>query len=124
EKTPKKFLGKPKLPGYKKGSKQNIVVFTNQTCRLKEGFIHFPKKLNLKPFKTKVDNFQQVRIIPQATCYVVEVVYNKEEKDLNLNKDNFISLDLGLNNYVSAISNVGKPFIINGKIVKSFNHWY
>lgn len=30
----------------------------------------------------------QVRVIPQATCYVVEVIYEKKEQDLNLNKDN------------------------------------
>lgn len=123
-KNPSKFTGKPKLPKYKDGKKQNIVIFTNQSCRLKNGFIHFPKSTNLKPFKTNIDSFQQVRIVPNATCYIVEVVYEKVEKDLELNKNNFISLDLGLNNYVSAISNVEQSFIINGKIMKSFNHWY
>jgi len=123
-KNPSNFTGKPKLPKYKKGKKQNVVVFTNQTCKLKNGFIHFPKSTNLKPFKTNVDSFQQVRIVPNATCYIVEVVYNKEESDLGLNENNFISLDLGLNNYVSAVSNVEQSFIINGKIMKSFNHWF
>lgn len=124
EKNPSNFTGKPKLPKYKNGKKQNIVVFTNQTCKLKNGFIHFPKSTNLKPFKTNVDSFQQVRIVPNATCYIVEVVYEKEEKDLGMNENNFISLDLGLNNYVSAVSNVEQSFIINGKIMKSFNHWF
>lgn len=67
----------------------------------------------------------QVRVIPQATCYVVEVIYEKKEQDLNLNKDNVLSIDLGLNNLCSCISDVGiKPFIVNGKIIKSFNQWY
>lgn len=36
-----------------------------------------------------------------------------------------ISIDLGLNNLCSCISNVGiKPFIINGKVIKSLNRWY
>lgn len=124
QKNPSKYLGSPKLPKYKNGKKQNIVVFTNQTCRLKNGFIHFPKSTNLKPFKTNVNSFQQVRIVPNATCYIIEVVYNKEEIDLKLNENNFISLDLGLNNYVSAISNVDSSFIINGKIMKSYNQWF
>jgi putative transposase len=55
-KTPSKFLGEPKLPKYKTGKKQNIVAFTNQQIRLKDGFIHFPKKENIQPVKTKVDN--------------------------------------------------------------------
>ena len=57
KKEPSKFLGKPKLPTYKTGKKQNIVIFTNQNARLKDGFIHFPKSVNLAPHPTKVDNF-------------------------------------------------------------------
>lgn len=124
QKNPSKYLGKPKLPKYKNGKKQNVVVFTNQNAKLKNGFINFPKSCNLKPFKTKVDSFQQVRIVPNATCYIVEIVYEKQEENLGLNESNFISLDLGLNNYVSAVSNVEQSFIINGKIMKSFNHWF
>ena len=123
--NPSKFLGAPKMPKFKTGKKQNIVVFTNQTAKLKNGFIHFPKNVNLEPIKTKVDSFQQVRIVPMATCYVVEIVHEKEEKDLGLDKDNFLSIDLGLNNYCATVNNVGlAPFIINGKVIKSFNHWY
>lgn len=56
---------------------------------------------------------------------MVEVIYEKKEQDLNLNKDNVLSIDLGLNNLCSCISDVGiKPFIVNGKIIKSFNQWY
>lgn len=51
--------------------------------------------------------------------------YEKKEQDLNLNKNNVLSIDLGLNNLCTCISNVGvKPFIVNGKIIKSFNQWY
>lgn len=123
-KNPSKFLGKPKLPKYKSGKKQNVVIFTNQTAKLKNGHICFPKSIGLKSFKTKVSSFQQIRIVPNATCYIIEVVYKKDENDLGLNRNNFISMDLGLNNYVSAISNVEKSFIINGKIIKSFNQWF
>lgn len=127
EKNPSKFLSRPKLPKYKKGKKQNMVVFTKNSCRLKEdGCIHFIKNI-IRPIKTKIGDNKlcQVRIIPQATCYVVEVIYEKKEQDLNLDKDNFLSIDLGLNNLCTCISNVGiKPFIVNGKIIKSFNQWY
>lgn len=81
----------------------------------------------IEPIKTNVknDELKQVRIVPQATCYVVEVIYERDENDLCLNKDNFLSIDLGLNNLCSCISNVGvKPFIINGRVMKSLNRWY
>ena len=46
EKNPSKFLSRPKLPKYKKGKKQNMVVFTKNSCRLKEdGCIHFIKNI-------------------------------------------------------------------------------
>ena len=92
EKNPSKFLSRPKLPKYKKGKKQNMVVFTKNSCRLKEdGCIHFIKNI-IRPIKTKIGDNKlcQVRIIPQATCYVVEVIYEKKEQDLNLDKDNFM----------------------------------
>ena len=126
EKNPSKFRSKPKLPNYKKGKKQNMVVFATNACRVKDGYIYFVKNI-IHPIKTKIGDSKlcQVRIMPQATCYVVEVIYEKKEQNLNLNKDNVLSIDLGLNNLCSCISNVGLiPFIVNGRIMKSFNQWY
>ena len=127
EKNPFKFRSKPKLPNYKKGKKQNTVVFTTSACRLKkDGYIYFVKNI-VPPIKTKIGDNKlcQVRIVPQVTCYVVEVIYEKKEQDLNLNKDNVLSVDLGLNNLCTCINNVEKqPFIVNGRIMKSFNQWY
>lgn len=126
EKNPTKYDSRPKLPKYKKGKKQNMLVFTTSACRIKNGYIHFAKDI-VKPIKTNIgeNKLCQVRIIPQATCYVVEVVYEKKENYLNLNKSNVLSIDLGLNNLCTCISNVGvKPFIVNGRIIKSFNQWY
>ena len=126
EKNPSKYEARPGLPKYKKGKKQNVLVFTTSACRIKNGYIHFIKDI-VKPIKTNIGDNKlcQVRIIPQATCYTVEVIYEKKENDLSLNKSNVLSIDLGLNNLCTGISNVGvKPFIINGKIIKSFNQWY
>lgn len=128
KKNPSKYNNhRPHLPKYKKGEKQNMVVFTTSACRLKEdGYIHFVKNI-IQPIKTNIgeNKLCQVRIIPQSTCYVVEIIYEKKEQDLNLNKDNVLSIDLGLNNLCTCISNAGLiPFIVNGKIMKSFNQWY
>jgi len=124
QKNPSKFKGIPKLPKYKKVTSE--VIFTGQQLKFKNGFIHFPKSTNLQALKTKVDNICQVRIIPQANCFVIEVVYDKEEvKNENLKKENVLSVDLGLNNFATCVNNVGlQPFIINGKIIKSVNQMY
>lgn len=120
--NPSKYLGKPKLPKYK--NETFVVVFTEQQIRLKKGVIHFPKN-TIDPIRTKVDNICQVRIVPLPNCFKIEVIYEKEITNLELPKENVLSLDLGLNNFAAAVSNVGlNPFLINGKVLKSFNHWY
>lgn len=126
EKHPDKFQRRPKLPDYKNGKKLNIVVFDELSCRIKEdGCVHFVKNI-IKPIRTKVkpDELIQIRIIPEATCFIVEIVYERKETDLGLDKDNFLSIDLGLNNLCACVSNVVESLIINGKIAKSVNQWY
>jgi putative transposase len=116
------FNGKPKIPNYKK--KQFPVYFTKQQLRVKDGYIFFEKKC-ISPVKTKASNIYQVRVIPQPSCHIIEIIYEKETTDLNLDKDNILSLDLGLSNLATSINNVGlKPFIINGNPIKAFNQWY
>lgn len=126
EKSPSKFHSKPKLPKYKSGKKQNMIVFAINACRIKKNHIHFIKNI-IEPIKTNVkkEELKQARIIPQATCYVVEVIYERKEQNLDLQKDNFLSIDLGLNNLCTCTNNVNqKFFIVNGKVVKSFNQWF
>ena len=126
EKSPSKFHSKPKLPKYKSGKKQNMIVFAINACRIKNNYIHFIKNI-IQPIKTNVkkEELKQVRIVPQATCYVVEVIYERKEQNLDLQKDNFLSIDLGLNNLCTCTNNVNqKFFIVNGKVVKSFNQWF
>ena len=123
--NPSKFLGMPKPPNYKTGLKHNLIVFTNQQVKIKDGFIHFPKATGLKTFKTNVEKVDQVRIIPQANCYAVEVVYTVDVKNLKLNKQNILTLDVGMNNLLTSCNNVGeKPFIVNGKHIKSYNKFW
>ena len=120
-KNPSKFLGKPKLPKYKKET--SICLFTNQQIKLKEGFIHFPKQVNLPILKTKQNNVQQVRIIPHINHCVVEVVYNITDVEQKVYNDNWMGIDLGLNNLTTCISKTNS-FIVNGKPLKSMNHYY
>ena len=51
-----KYLGKPKLPKYKKKDGRNILILTNCNCKLKEGYIKFPKIFNGFKLKTNISN--------------------------------------------------------------------
>ena len=127
KKNPDKFKGRPKLPKYKDiKTGLNIVIFTNQQCKLRDNQIHFPKKAGLSELNTTVDNLQQVRIIPKYQHFVIEVVYKKEVPNDKLTHDNVLGIDLGLNNLATLVSN--QPDVnhklINGKPLKSINQYF
>lgn len=115
------FLGRPKLPNYKKDT--SIAIFTNQQARLRDGYIYFPKSVNIPKIKTKVDNICQIRIIPNSDHFTIEVVYKKLEKELKYYNGNWMGVDLGLNN-LATVSTKENGVIYNGKPIKSINHFY
>ena len=125
-KNKNKYLGRPKLPKYKKKNGRNILILTNQNCKLKEGYIKFPKSFQGFVIKTKVkENLNQVRIISHKSYLVIEVVYSIEIPIEKENNGRYISIDIGVDNLVTVANNMGKkPFIINGKGLKSMNQYY
>lgn len=69
---------------------------------------------------------KEIRIIPKASARFFEIQYTYESECIqrNLNKNNALALDLGINNLVTAVSNSGKTFIIDGRKLKSINQWF
>ena len=127
KKHPEKFTGKPNLPKYKhKTDGLGIIIFTGQQCKIKDGFISFPKAVDLEPLKTKVENLKQVRIVPKFKHFVIEVVFEKEIIVNKLDVKNVIGIDLGLNNLATLVSNQPdvNPMLINGKPLKSINQFF
>ncbi len=122
----RKFKSKPRIPKYKKKNGESIIIFTNQQCKIKEGYLLFPKRVNLEPIKTRIkEKLKEVRLVPLGVKYKLELVYEKEEKDLRLDKEHILSIDLGLNNLITVVNNNGcMPFIIKGGMIKSINQYY
>ncbi len=127
---PSKFQACPKIPGYKhKTEGRNMLVYTIQALSrgkkgLKRGCIH-PSRLAIE-VKTKQQNINQVRIVPRKGFYVVEAVYEQEEKQTLLTPAYYAGIDIGMNNLVALTSN--KPgfrsVVVNGRPVKSINQFY
>ena len=69
---------------------------------------------------------KEIRIIPKAKARFFEIQYIYEAECIrrNLNKSNALALDLGTNNLVTAVSNKGNSFIIDGRKLKSINQWF
>ena len=119
-----KFTSNPKLPKYKSKNGLYICAFTYMSARIKDKKINFVKNI-LKPIKTKVSRVKQVRVVPNSSCFIVEIVYEKNVKETLKTSGSIASIDLGLNNFITCIDNLGNdPFIINGKGLKSYNRLY
>ena len=120
-----KYLGRPKLPKYLPKNGRNILIFTNQNCKLKNDYLHFPKKMNGFTIKTGLQSFQQVRILPRNNKIIIEIIYNKEVGEIKEDNGKYISIDLGLDNLATLTNNCNKqPIILSGKKIKSINQYY
>ena len=69
---------------------------------------------------------KEIRILPKANAryFEIQYIYETECIQRNLNTQNALALDLGVNNLVTAVSSTGKSFIVDGKRLKSINRWF
>ena len=69
---------------------------------------------------------KEIRIIPKAKARFFEIQYIYETVNVqrNLNINNALALDLGINNLVTAVSSMGESFILDGRRLKSINQWF
>ena len=124
----KNYTKKKSIPKYLDKLKGRFVaVYTNQAISKKElrnGMIQL-SGTDFK-IKTKVDgnSINQVRIVPKNSYYKVEVIYEVGELEELEDNDKYAAIDLGVNNLATVSFNESKPFIINGKPLKSINQFY
>ena len=115
-----------KIPNYlKKDTGRFVVTYTSQAIsskEIKKGILKLSKVKST--FKTDKTDIQQVRLISKNNHIVVEVIYNVKDVEPLADNERYASMDLGLNNLGTVGSNVVKPFIINGKPLKSINQFY
>jgi putative transposase len=125
---PEKFQAKPNLPYYKRKNGRNVVYFTSQQVRNRKGYVLLTRKMEKLGFPkvyTDLPKVKGVRIVPFGDRYNIELLYNYTPEDLNLDKNNVLGIDLGLQNIVTMSDNCGNtPLIIKGGIVKSINQFY
>ena len=69
---------------------------------------------------------KEIRIIPKAKArfFEIQYIYEAEYTQRDLNKNNALAIDLGINNLVTAVSSMGRSFIIDGRRLKSINQWF
>jgi IS605 OrfB family transposase len=122
-----KYLGQPKMPGYKhKERGRNVVIYPIDAISkpaLTKGIVKLSQSNIQLP--TKAKDVDQIRIVPKLNHYVIEVVYTVNESVKSTGKYS-AGVDLGLNNLMATTSNHPgvKPLLINGRPLKSINQFF
>ena len=127
KKHPHKYLGRPRIPGYKhKERGRYVVIYPSEAISnpaLKKGLIKL-SQVDIC-FPTKVKKVDQVRIVPKLNCYVIEVIYTVCQIDKK-ESQSVAGIDLGLTNLMAVTSNQPglKPLLVNGRPLKSINQFF
>lgn len=134
-------------PKYKKYHSQIHITYCQGFGTLyKTGYfqakttIDFRERYGSPDIKIKIPKFiiekrypvNEIRIAPKGykkfeaqIIYTISELYDEDYfKEIELDENKFLGIDLGLNNLATCISNANMPFIINGKPIKSENQWY
>ena len=80
---PEKYLGKPKIPAYKKKDGRFTCTLTNMQTHIKDGYLYFAFK-RMKPYNNLIKSnvkghHLSTRIIPKGGCYIIEIVYEDKK---------------------------------------------
>ena len=128
------YNGKIKLPNYldKDGFTTLVIGFV----RLKDDMLIVPYSNSFKkthqevkvklPSVLKDKKIKEIRIIPKQHSRYFEIQYTYEVKEIQreLNKENVLGIDLGIDNLCTCVTNAGASFIIDGRKLKSINQYY
>jgi len=116
--------------------KDGIFSLIVPRIRIKDGYFALPMSPAFKrehgeikirfPTNLNADTIKEARIHPKfgGRYFEIEYVYEAESNNVNLNPDKFLSIDLGLDNLATCVTNTGASFIVDGKKLKSINQWW
>lgn len=126
---------RPKLPGYRQGG-MALVTFTGRSVKLKDGMLRFPLGSKVKawfgldafflPMPSNLDfkTIREYRILPRNGCFYLEFVYITTDFQADIDPAKCLTIDRGVDNWLTCASNVGTSFIVDGKHLKSVNQGY
>lgn len=128
KKHPEKYNGMPKMPCYRKRGGMFNLYYTNQSCSIKDGRIRLAKDLFVsipqwEKYGESLKSIHQVRLIPNFRNIKVEIVYDKETEQADVDKAKYAAIDLGLDNLATMVTSEGCT-IYSGKYLKSYNNHF
>ena len=125
---------KIKLPKYL--AKDGFTTLVIGFVRLKDGMLIIPysnlfkkthEEIAIKlPPVLKDKKIKEIRIIPKqhSRYFEIQYTYEVEEVQRELNENNALGVDLGIDNLCTCVTNNGASFLIDGRKLKSINQYY
>ncbi|WP_290151586.1 RNA-guided endonuclease InsQ/TnpB family protein [Turicimonas muris] len=140
KKHPEKFLGKPKLPGYRnkyrtfcvgrngyKIENHRLIITGGDTVGFNPIIV---RSCSNQSFNAKATGSLagDLRIIPKGNSFVVELTYQikENERTVSLNRQEAVCIDLGVNNFAAIVSTKPgtRPILVKGGFLKMLNQSY
>lgn len=117
---------KPNLPKYKTSGGMMTVKLTNQDCRIKDGFLRFPKTDLYIKSANRPGKLKEVILMPfHGDIIVIEVMDitdTGEIKEMKNDSSRIMSIDVGVSNIAAITNNVGEPCLLfKGNVAKDIN---
>ena len=126
KKNPGKYKGQPKPPRFKQKQYDNL-IYDYQAFSVKDEAVFLEKGLSFPcPKKLVGQRIKQIVIVPKYQHFEAIFVYEDDETVAKVApNDKVMAIDLGLNNLATCVTNgIAKPFIVDGRRLKSINHHY
>ncbi len=105
EADPSRFVGHPKLPKYLDKQGRNLLTYTEQAISRaprNRGYV-VPSGLAIR-VETRQAAIDQVRIVPHASHYTVEVIYERLVIPADVDPARTVGIDIGLNTLAAVTS--------------------
>jgi putative transposase len=126
------YLGIPNLPKYLDKNGRFLLIIDNIKFRIVDDYIYFSwsklKHLNNRFNVSWIPNITklcEIRFVPMGVGYKLELVYQTEVPETEPINDRIVGIDLGLENFVTMVNNIGqKPIVVKGGALKSMNQFY
>ena len=130
------LANKPKFPKYRKRGLFQI-SYPKRWLKLTEQCVRVPLGKSCKvwfgisqiylPFPSNLDwdSIKELQVVPRAGYFdAVWVTKTETTNNKRPQQNNVLSIDHGLDNWLTCISNIETSFIVDGKHLKALNQWY
>ena len=122
-------------PRYRKKGGLFTLIITGNSISIQNGYLTIPQSrtytnvLNSHRIRIKVPErligkkIREVKIIPlyKGRAFKIAYCYEVTAENLNLNRENALAIDIGLDNLATCVTNSGTSFIMDGRKIKHIN---